>query len=258
MKETLRILVVDDDRRMTKTLKDIFEVKGYQVEEAHSGPEALDRLERADFDCVLSDIKMPEVNGVELYRAIKAKRPDLPVVLMTAYSADLLIREGLEEGVVAALTKPLDINQVLSFFSLLRKEQSVVIVDDDPEFGKTLAAILEARGFRVTHLADARDVMEKIESDVQVVVVLDMKLNEANGLDVLKSIRQRHPDMPMVLVTGYREEMVPAVEAALKISAHTCLYKPFEIEELLQVLTEVRHQHLGRALGRRVRRRSRE
>ena len=146
MNEKLHILIVDDDRMMAKTLRDILRVKGHEAEVVYSGPEALKKLAGNSFDCILSDIKMPEVNGVELYRAIKARQPDLPVVLMTAYSTDKLVKEGLEEGAIAALTKPLDINALLSFFSALHKEQSVTIVDEDPWFCKTLGDILRARG----------------------------------------------------------------------------------------------------------------
>ena len=75
------------------------------------------------------------------------------------------------------------------------------------------------------------------------------------GLEVLEEIREQHPRLPVVLVTGYREEMAPAIEVALKIGAYTCLYKPFQIERLLQVVGEIRRQELRRALGRPVRKR---
>ena len=249
MSEALRILVVDDDQRMATTLADILEAKGYQVETAHSGAEALEKVAGKPFDCVLSDIKMPEVNGVELYRAIKARQPDLPVVLMTAYSSDSLVREGLEEGAVAALTKPLDIGMLLTFFSFLRRERSVVIVDDDDDFCRTLGDILRARGFGVTGIADPRQVMEGLEADGDV-VLLDMKLNSINSLDVLRTIREQYPRLPVILVTGYREEMSPAIAAAQELSAYTCPYKPFEIEKLLKILPQVRRSELGRVLGR--------
>ena len=244
----LRILVVDDDRRMAKTLVNIFQVKGYQAEATHSGPEALEKVAEGSFDCVLTDIKMPEMSGLELYRAIKARRPDLTVVLMTAYSTDKLVNEGLEEGAVAALTKPLDINLLLSFFSSLGRQRSIVIVDDDPNFASTLGDILQARGFAVTKVTDPHDVVERVRSNGQT-VLLDMKLNDIGGLEVLKEIRAQHPRLPVVLVTGYREEMAQAIEVALKINAYACLYKPFQIEELLQLLTEVRRQELRRALA---------
>ena len=250
MEDKLRILVVDDDRMMARTLVDILKVKGHKAEAVHSGSEALEKVTASLFDCVLTDIKMPEVNGVELYRAIKTRQPDLPVVLMTAYSTDRLVEEGLEEGAIAALTKPLDINRLLCFFSSLRKERSIVIVDDDPQFCKTLGGILRARGFAVTQVTDPHSVVERLGADGQV-VLLDMRLNNISGLGVLREIREQHPHLPVVLVTGYREEMAPAIEAALKIGACTCLYKPLQIEGLLQVLTEVRRRELGRVLSRR-------
>ena len=248
MSERLRILVVDDDRRMAKTLVDILRVKGYEAEAAHSGPEAIEKVEKGHFGCVLTDIKMPGISGVELYRAIKTVRPDLPVVLMTAYSTDRLVKEGLEEGAIAALTKPLNINALLSFFSSLCRERSIVIVDDDHEFCKTLGDILRARGFAVAQVTDPHGVVERLREDGQV-VLLDMKLNDVGGLEVLQEIQEQHPSLPVILVTGYREEMVKAIETALKIGAYTCIYKPFEIEELLELLTQIRHQELGDILG---------
>ena len=248
MNENLRILIVDDDQRMAKTLKDIFTVKGYEAEVAHSGHEALEKVAESHFNCILTDIKMPEMNGVAFYKMIKKEKPDIPVVLMTAYSDDKLVKEGLEEGVIAALTKPLDIEALLSFFSMLRKDRSVVIVDDDSNFCKTLGGVLQVRGFQVEMITDPHDVVSIIRADVQV-LLLDMKLNGMSGLDILKEIRKHYPDLPVILVTGYRDEMGKAIEAALKIGAYTCLYKPLQIEELLQFLNEIHQRGLAKALG---------
>ncbi len=121
---------------MAKTLQDIFIIKGYETEVAHSGPEALEKVGRSLFNCVLSDIKMPDVNGVELYKAIKTHQPNLPVVLMTAYAADKLVKEGLEEGVIAVLTKPLNLNLLLGFLSSYAK--NAPFVDDTLQFCRTL------------------------------------------------------------------------------------------------------------------------
>ena len=65
MSENLNILIVDDDRRMAKTLVDILKVKGFETESAHSGSEAMDKVKEGHFDCVMTDIKMPEMNGVD-------------------------------------------------------------------------------------------------------------------------------------------------------------------------------------------------
>ena len=153
MTKKMRLLIVDDDLKMAKTLQDIFTVKGHAAEAVHSGYEAIDRVVETQFDCVLTDIKMPDMNGVELCKALKKAQPDIPVVLMTAYATDDLVKQGLEEGAVAALTKPLDIEALLSYFSLLRKELVIAIVDNDPRFCKTLGDILRVRNFIVKHWA---------------------------------------------------------------------------------------------------------
>ena len=141
-----RILVVDDDQQMVRTLVDILKLNGYQAKAAYSGPEALHKVKKIRFDCVLTDIKMSEMDGVDLMRAIKAMQPDLPVALVTAYSTDKLVKEGLEEGAMAALIKPLDIDALLSLFSGLRQKQRMVTVDEEP-------SVQEAPG---TYIAPAR------------------------------------------------------------------------------------------------------
>ncbi len=113
MSDKLCVLLVDDDHKMVKTLIDILKVEGYEVKAAYSALEALEQMAEVQFDCVLSDIKMPDLNGVELYRAIKARQPDLPVVLMTAYFDDKLVKEGLEEGVYTCLYKPFEIEDLI-------------------------------------------------------------------------------------------------------------------------------------------------
>jgi DNA-binding NtrC family response regulator len=85
--------------------------------------------------------------------------------------------------------------------------------------------------------------VELMASDCQV-ILLDMKLNNINGLDVLKDIRARYPSMPVVLITGHRQEMAETVRAALEINAHACLYKPLEIPDLLEKLAQIQLQRL--------------
>lgn len=247
MSKSMNILIVDDDQRMVKTLVDILQLKGFIAEGTHSTSKALELLRNTNFDCVLTDIKMPEMNGIEFTRAVKKIKPEISVIFMTAYATSEIVDEAVKEGVIATLNKPLDINLLLNFFSVLGKEPSIIIVDDDPQFCKTLGAILLARGFQVIEISDPDNLYDVLKPDGQV-VLLDMKLNSISGLDVLKNIRIKYHNLPVILVTGYRQDMATAIEAALKINAFTCLYKPFQIEELLGVLKTIHHKELGRFL----------
>ena len=122
MSEAISILVVDDNRALADTLADILEAKGFIVHAAAGGTEALEILRRLPIDILLTDVKMPEMNGLELYRETRKLNTSLITIFMTAYAADELIQQGMAEGVKTVLTKPLEINFMLHLFSAYKKE----------------------------------------------------------------------------------------------------------------------------------------
>ena len=121
MSQTLSILVVDDNPPMAKALMDILNFKGYKAYAAHSGEEALEILSARPVDILLSDVKMPNMNGVELYRETRKAYPNLTTLLMTAYAAEDLIQQGMTEGIKMVLTKPVDIGFLLSILLSVKK-----------------------------------------------------------------------------------------------------------------------------------------
>jgi CheY-like chemotaxis protein len=107
----LRILVVDDDQGISRTLQEMLEADGCQVEVAEDGKRALEKLARAPFDLVLSDVVMPHMDGYELYRQVQKKYPDMPVLMMTAfhYDKDHIIKRSRMEGLEGVIfKKPVD------------------------------------------------------------------------------------------------------------------------------------------------------
>jgi PAS domain S-box-containing protein len=107
----LRILVVDDDLGICRTLAEILEHDGCVVETAGDGSEALRRLEGVDFDLVLSDVVMPTMDGYELYTTIQQQRPELPVIMMTAfhYDKDHVLKRSRVAGLPGVVfKKPVD------------------------------------------------------------------------------------------------------------------------------------------------------
>ncbi len=243
MERKLRILIVDDDMRNTRTLCDILTLAGHEPAEASSGAQALELTRTGQFDCVLTDVRMPGMDGVEFHRQLRQLRPGLPVVLMTAYAADDTIQMGLEEGVVGVFSKPLEIANLLGFFSALARHQVVAIVDNDPAFCHVLGDILRQRGFNVRPVTDPHVDITALTTDAQV-VLLDLKLNSITGLDLLKIIRQHYPSLPVLMLTAYRQEMAGTIQTALELNASTCLYKPLEIPQLLELLEKVQLQRL--------------
>jgi len=245
----MKILVVDDDLRIVRTTCDILKIKGHEPTTAHSGEEGVEMVRGERPDCVLMDIKMPGISGVEAMKQMQKIAPGLPVVLVSAYATDELMAEAKDNGAYAVLSKPLNFPLILSFLSLLRKEETILVVDDDPNFCRTLKDILSLRGFQVETETEPRNVMGHLENDYKLAVVLDLKLGEVNGTDVLKEVRARYPTKPVVLVTGFRGEMGNSIEKGRAIGAYTCLYKPLEMDDLFKVFEDIRIEKLQHLLA---------
>jgi len=102
-----KVLVVDDDPIVGKSIDRILAPKGYAVITADSGPEALDKLARENYDVVYTDIRMPGMDGLEVAARIKASRPWLPVVIVTGYGSEANEARAKDIGVAGFLRKPL-------------------------------------------------------------------------------------------------------------------------------------------------------
>src|SRR5690349_17491222 len=103
-----RILVVDDDPILLHALAETISRRLHAVvDSATSASTALERLRGARYDVVLSDVKMPEMNGLRLLQEIEKIAPHVPVVLMTGHAHSIVTREALKVGAIAVLEKPL-------------------------------------------------------------------------------------------------------------------------------------------------------
>ena len=107
-RRTKRILVVDDDPDIRQVLLDRMSSFGYVVETAVDGREALDALRRGEFDGMLLDMRMSEMDGLEVLRRTRKSHPDLPVVVVTALSVQQQAAQAVAEGARAYLLKPFD------------------------------------------------------------------------------------------------------------------------------------------------------
>ena len=121
MSNQTAILVVDDNPPMAKTLSDILTLKGYAVYTAFSGTEALEILGHHEVHILLTDVIMPDMNGVTLYRQTRVTNPQMVTFLMTAYAADEIIQQGIAEGIKTVLTKPVDINLFLNLVAAVEQ-----------------------------------------------------------------------------------------------------------------------------------------
>ena len=121
--ESMKILVVDDEALIRDMIKrGLSQMGGFSVEVAQSGPEAIEKMEKDVFDLVLTDLKMPEMDGLELLKTIKGTRPDIMVIMMTAHGSIETAVEAMKIGADDYITKPIDFNDLLLHISKVQKE----------------------------------------------------------------------------------------------------------------------------------------
>lgn len=106
----IKILVVDDDKSVRYFLDLFLKKKGYQnVQSVETGQEALDIIKKEEVNLVLLDVRLPDLNGVEVLRRIKQINEQIPVIMITAYPEEEKAKEAIKEGAYDYIVKPFDL-----------------------------------------------------------------------------------------------------------------------------------------------------
>ena len=109
----LRVLLVDDEAGFTDVLAKRLRRRGLAVAVALSGAEALRMLRENDFDVAVCDLKMVDMDGIEVLRIFKKMVPQMPVLMLTGHGSEEAAREGLQAGAADYLLKPCDLDELL-------------------------------------------------------------------------------------------------------------------------------------------------
>jgi DNA-binding NtrC family response regulator len=108
------ILLVDDDPEFRKAMKKMFEKSGYDVTVAADGQEGLDALSEKTFDLIISDLRMPNLNGMELMEELKRRKINLPVIFITAYGEVESYMDLMNLGAFEYINKPVKGQEILA------------------------------------------------------------------------------------------------------------------------------------------------
>jgi len=236
------VLLVDDNINLVKSMSLILRHKGYDVDIAPNGFEAIDKVRKKSFDMIFLDIKMPYIDGVETYKKIKAIIPDAVVMMMTAYSVEEMIEEALEEGAYGILYKPLNVEDVILHIKKATEDNKgglILVVDDDLGTSNTLKKILSNKGYSVAICGDGDTAIELAKENNFKILFIDIKLPTINGLETYMAIKAIKPETIAIMMTGYRYEVSDIVAEALSKSAYTCLYKPLQMANILQMIEKI-------------------
>ncbi len=134
----VKVLIVDDEAVIRRGLCRVLEGRGYQVETSESGFVAIERLQKTPFDIVITDLKMPGMDGIEVLKAIKILQPAVPVIIITGYSTVGTAVEAMKNGAFDYISKPFTPEQIIEMVEKALEQRTVQMQRTHPEVGHNL------------------------------------------------------------------------------------------------------------------------
>lgn len=120
------ILIVDDEQSYRQLLSLVFEAEGNKIRTAMNGRQALEMLQAEPADVIISDVKMPDMDGIEMLRAVRETQPDLGVILMTAFASVETAREAFKLGADDFIQKPFDVEELKLIVKKTLEKQALI------------------------------------------------------------------------------------------------------------------------------------
>jgi DNA-binding NtrC family response regulator len=234
-----RLLIVDDEVDTCANLSDIFTDLGYQVDVAFNGLTALKLVQQNAYDVALLDLKMPGMSGLELYREIRRISSGTVAIVVTAYASSDTAQSVLQAGAWQIVPKPIDFADLQRQVEKALGQPLVLVVDDDHDLCDSLWDLFREQDYRVCVAHDVKSAQDRLQQREYQVVLIDMKLPEANGTEVLHAVQGENPDARTLLITGFKGEMKDLVQRALESGADAVCYKPFDVDQLLKTVEQL-------------------
>ena len=243
MTDKVKILVVDDDPYLLDLLIETLTNIGYDDLGASNAERPLARLGQTEVQLVVTDVKMPEMDGLELAARIKADYPGLPIIFISGVFTPSVLHKI--DG-VGFISKPFRIGQledmiektVASGQASGRPDGGVIlVVDDDDSFRVMLTETLKMSGYRVVNAADAREALSLLDEGGIGAVIADVKMPGMDGIALTTRIKKDRPDIPVILITAY---MALDREPEASQPADGFLMKPFKIESITALLENLK------------------
>ncbi|MBD0402331.1 response regulator [Flammeovirga sp. EKP202] len=243
-----RILVVEDNEFNQLLVTSILTEWGLEVHKSDDGYQALEEIEKVDFDLILMDIKMPKMDGIETTKIIrKNQEKSIPIIAFSAHLTEEIEKTFLEVGMNGCIPKPFKVGQLKKIihdvFSLNNEDENIiqkpkegwqgkkVLVVEDNMFNQLLVVnILEGWGMEIVTAENGKEAVEKFEEHTFDIVLMDIQMPVMDGIEATKLIRQKFDEnLPIIALTansGADDQKLYRMSGM-----NACVAKPFDLDE---------------------------
>jgi signal transduction histidine kinase/CheY-like chemotaxis protein/CHASE3 domain sensor protein len=260
-----KVLLVEDDPEQRKSVERLISAKGVRIETVGSGTEALLKLGQQAYDCMIIDLKLPDMSGFELLERMTAQIGSTypPVIVYSGrqlslaeeerlyrYSRSIIIKSArsperlIDEVTLFLHQADADLSEEnLRMLQTSRNRErafdgrTILVVDDDVRNVFALTNAIEMKGAKAVIARNGREALEKLSQQPEIdLVLMDVMMPEMDGLEATRRIRSSAPnrDVPVIAVTA--KAMPDDYEKCLKAGANDYLAKPVDLDKLLALI----------------------
>jgi len=247
-----RILLVDDSEVFRGFVTRLLENTGVEIISATDGLHAMSLLDQHEIDVILTDIKMPYMDGLELCREVKAMRgrQSLPVVIMSSTDSEDEVEQGFLAGASAYVPKNMlqeelipTLQSMLEHYRFTR-DKTLLVVDDSASIRTLVMQGLIHAGYEVYGAENGSEALKFLESNKWVdLVISDLQMPEIDGYQLLREIigNSLFASMPVIMMSSVSDSAT--MRRLTRQGASAYLVKPFHLDELLILVDRLLSQH---------------
>jgi CheY-like chemotaxis protein len=231
-----RYLIVDDNAAFAENLAEIIGDAGDQAVVATGGERALELVRGTAFDALISDMRMPVMSGAEVVHRVRQIDPELPAVVVTAYTADNELEAARREGLLSVLPKPVPVPRLLELLRQARRGGLVALIEDEPDLADNLTEALRGQGFAAVTASSVLET-EHLAQVNPFCALVDLRVPGGADGEAMRRLAARFPGLPMLVVTAHSDLPPPLPHEQL-------FHKPFETRHLMEAvdrLYQLRH-----------------
>lgn len=165
-----KILIIDDERAIRRALREILEFEDFHVDEAENGVEGLDKAKNTLYDIIFCDIKMPQMDGMEVLDALNQAKVETPVIMISGHGNIETAVEAIKKGAFDFIEKPLDLNRIL--VTIRNAKDRVVLVEETKQLKSTVRKFKSSSIIGETEgIVQIKEMIEKVApSDARVLI----------------------------------------------------------------------------------------
>ncbi|SLM32523.1 hypothetical protein MTBBW1_750044 [Desulfamplus magnetovallimortis] len=242
-----KILLVDDEIKVLSAMKRLILFEGWEVVHVPDGIKALELLEESQIDLVITDYRMPLMDGMELASIIKEKYKNIPVILLTAYTDRKLVLKAFEDKTISSIiTKPWDedtlLEKIRSFLSSKNGENNeaaknvpikVLVMEDDRMTRFLYENWIKPKRFELKIAISGKNGFEIYQSWKPDILIMDLGLPDLSGYSVLKKIRLELEDKDTPIIVATSRNDADDVKSCMNLGIQGYMIKPFSGRQII-------------------------